>query len=122
MFRRYIRTYQLNKVEQLEEIAELIRKTLKNKSYTWIDSYEYRGWRPDSRTGERMEEVKTWYDDKTNPPEYGGFHVNDSYGVWGLMATADSTDRIEFFDNGIEMLLTTPAGKGAWWQIITDDE
>jgi hypothetical protein len=122
-FRNYKKTYILDNVENLQEIADNIKKLLEGKKYLWVDAYEYKRWRPEIRTDQIMKNVRVWYQESTTPPTYGGFSVNDSYGVWGMTTTKQWRDSISFFANGIEMNLHTPEGREAWWQIyILEDQ
>lgn len=81
-------------VDKVQEVADLILKTLDGKRYTFATFNEW-GHRLEVRTGQELNHkgstsgcaVSTYFDKETDPPRFGGFHVGDTYGVWGTLTS-----------------------------------
>jgi hypothetical protein len=116
-------------LENLDEVAGLFRQLLDGKRYTFVSAYEYRGWRPEVRMHQQVEPhnatdgqgISLWREDAATPT-YGGFHVVDTYGVWGLSCSVHEKPYVSFEYNKVTMELKTPAGKGAWWVVAVEGE
>lgn len=93
--------YGIMTIENVEAIAVRIKKMLTGKYYTFVANNFYSDYpRPEVHTSQQMEtdpargkDVQVWYDDKENPPRFAGFHVGDTYGVWGTSTHAREDDR-----------------------------
>lgn len=107
--------------ENIEDVANAILSILKGKNYTWTESYEYRGFRPETRVHQHLENgtggspMNVWHSKEIN---YSGANFCDTYGVWGIYPkcyVAFEHDRV------INIEMTTGAGKKAFWQITLED-
>lgn len=94
--------YGVQTIENTPEIVERLRKLLTGKRYTFVSTND--GFSPESRIGVTVrtdQELKngtngtpfsTWCDEGHDTPQYCGFRVCDTYGVWGVTTNASSTE------------------------------
>lgn len=74
-------------LENLEAVAERIRKLLAGQRYTWVSCNSgLRHYFPEVRTGQELRDrgVTTYRDEEAQYGPFGGITVPDTYGVWGL--------------------------------------
>jgi len=120
-------------LENLEEVAQLILEELEGKTYTFVAANEFFKYKPDVRTNQRLkdEPFSLYFDDNNDPPQFGGFHFSDSYGVWGLSTSQQEPDYDPSFDNPhvaiewdgtITMTHRAPAGNKIYWVISPQRE
>lgn len=101
------------------------------RRYTWVDVYEYSGWRPSVHTGQIAREAV-----RAGPADRPTVMVSDSSRVWSLaggIPTQPRTLKEEVDALGPSMHLTisnehlrvrlrTPEGKLAWWHLQLERE
>lgn len=77
-------------VKNIEQVADLLRKLLNGKRYTFVAAHESRGFKPEVRTNQKLNSsipgvansIRTYCNNEEGK-QFAGFLVNDSYGVWG---------------------------------------
>jgi hypothetical protein len=65
--------------------------------------------------------LSSWYDDKNNPPEFGGFHVVDTYGVWGCSTSKNEQPYLAFEWNQLTVEQKNGFGEELVWVIQVDN-
>jgi hypothetical protein len=136
MFEKFHGTLTL---ENLDKVAQMVLKTLDGKRYTFA-SFNELGHQLEVRTGQRLNHrgstsgcaVNTYFDKEQDPPRHGGFHVGDSYGVWGTSTSihADGYYYDPKFDNPyivitrdqIRITHRAPAGHMLWWIAAVEND
>jgi hypothetical protein len=71
-------------VENIEQVADLLRQLLVGKTYTFVTVNELFRYKPEVRTSQRLKpngDAITATKDETG--RFASFSVSDSYGVWG---------------------------------------
>jgi hypothetical protein len=74
-------------IENVPAVAGLIRELLAGKRYTFVACNEFFGFKPEVRTGQTLKPSRGKGDPVNcygETPDHAGFHINDTYGVWGL--------------------------------------
>lgn len=115
-------------IDNLEEVAAQVARTLEGHTYTFYTHNLFFG--PDhseERKGQRLapestvhkKAVWTWKNAHPDGNTYGGFHVSDSYGVWGASTFSDAT--IIFVDACICIFQTAGAGHRIEWTLRLED-
>jgi hypothetical protein len=117
-FRKLLAHYSLNDPSKVLEIEERIKKLLTDKEYLWVESYEYKDWRPDIHPKQRMTSISTYPGAKDSM----GLSVADYWGSWGFVLYEKKVGYIEFFSNGLQVYQLSIGNKGMWWQIYIEDE
>lgn len=123
-------------LDNLEDVAQKIYQKLKGQKYAF-SSVNMMGnennpgkliSRPELRTSQELNgEPSVYFDKEHTPPEYGGFHFSDTYGVWGLSTLIPKDGRdfkpyeipyivIEY--NKIQIIHRAPAGHVLYWTIV----
>lgn len=120
-------------LDNVKDVHDLLRAFLFDGSeprrFTWVDAYEYAGFRPRVRTGLRAEEVSFSVD------ELGcAIHVLDTDHSWGLHSRfrtqAEAREEGDPLAVGcwircearqLEVKLLTPEGKNAWWCVALEE-
>lgn len=77
-------------VNNVEQVADLLRQLLTGKRYTFVAVNEFYGFKPEVRTSQKLKPkinssnpINVYYDD-TGAKRFAGFSVSDSYGVWSF--------------------------------------
>lgn len=129
--------YGMLTIENLENVVDLLKQLLDGKKYTFVACNEFFDFKPEVRTGQMVDHkgatsgnaFSIWWDEKNNPPHYGGFNVGDTYGVWGCSTTA--TDEVKhdnenpyfvFEGNKVTITHKAPAGHLLYWVAAVEKE
>jgi hypothetical protein len=119
------RSYNLNDTKNIEPVAKRVKEILDGKNYIFLSCYEHLGWRPEIRMNQKMRNVTTWKNDGEED-KYGGFHVSDTYGVWGCMFVNDTNGKkqgyIALANNGLEVHNQNDFGQWYWWKVIVEED
>lgn len=81
--------YGMLTVENIEQVADLVRQLLVGRTYTFVAANEYRDYKPQVRTNQHMtrsnagDPVNVYYDESAEK-RFAGFSVCDTYGIWGV--------------------------------------
>lgn len=119
-------------VENIEEVAKLIFSLLEGKSYTFVSVNEIFRFKPESRSGQKLEKVSkkdkinVWYGENK---KYAGFNFEDTYGVWGcdthlrenIYDSKFENPYIEFNGNTITITHRAAGQNLIYWLIIIDE-
>lgn len=124
-------------VSNIEKIADLFKKLLDGKFYTFVSCREYSGFKPDVRTSQQLrpddnkdgKHYSVYYEEKTDAPKYAGFHFGDTYGVWGLSTNTDDptydhsykNPYIVFEWNKASIFHRAPNGGLLYWTIAVEN-
>jgi uncharacterized protein YoaH (UPF0181 family) len=74
-------------VENIEQVAEVLRQLLKGKKFTFVACHEDNNFIPKARTCQELrsingdDPISVYYDKESK--RFAGFNACDSYGVWG---------------------------------------
>jgi hypothetical protein len=112
----------------IEKVAKLIEEKLTGKTYAFVSVNELFNFRPDVRTNQKMHEdkpVHIWFDEDNDPPNFAGFNINDTYGVWGLSTSQKTNEYDPTFNapyvvieyNQIKMTLRNSNGNLIHWVV-----
>ena len=114
-------------VHNIEDVADRIWRVIEGKPYTFVANNEaHGGLRPEVRVAQQASKIRTWYEEEK---KFGGFHVDDSYGVWGCSTNAQDdayepageNPYIEITDTRIEIRHRAPAGHKLYWVIAVEE-
>jgi len=117
-------------VENIEYVAGLILELLSGKSYTFVSVYEYKGFEPETRQNQRLENGNNGSPLSVYKENgYAGFNFCDTYGVWclGTSNTDLSYDPtfarpyIVIEHDKVTISQRTGANKIAHWQITVNE-
>lgn len=126
-------------LDNLQEVAEKINEMLTGKKYTFVSVNMmgnksrpgYLTGRPDVRTSQTLKDKQAmsfWFDKEQDPPQYGGFNFNDSYGIWGCSVSANpgeepySNPYIVFEWTKVAITHRAPAGHLLYWTIALEKD
>jgi len=120
-------------VKNIEKVADMIYAVLKGRKYSFVDVYEYRRYKPETRLNQRLENgsngspLSIYFDDENR---YAGFNFCDTYGVWGCSTSNQdgqydpefNSPYIVIENNKITITQRTPEGRMCYWQMAVDYE
>lgn len=114
-------------VKNMPEIVDTIRSMLTNTTYVFVSTID--GKHLTVRPNQRLEPEKSrnsdpfsiWYEEGVDRPTYGGFHVNDTYGVWGAMTSEKEKPYIVFSHNQIQIEHKNGYGEPIVWIIAIQE-
>lgn len=114
-------------LENMPKVVEVICSMLDGKKYTFASSVG--GRRMDVRTDQSIDHEKAtsgdafsiWYQEAT-PPQYGGFHVCDTYGSWGASTNEKEQPYISFEHHQIRIEQKNGFGEKIEWVIALQDK
>jgi len=110
-------------VENIEEVSLKILDMLDKKKYTFVEVYEYKKYRPETRLHQELENgsngtsLSVWYSEDGT---YAGSIFCDTYGVWDLSTTGD--EFVSFSWGSILIEGKSPSGLYFYWQITVEHE
>jgi len=112
-------------IDNVQEVADRIRKLLEGKKYTFVTVNELRGFKPRVHTGQRLRKSSDAVSIHTDGQARAGFNVLDTHSAWGcttnlIEGTFDPEIHICFEQNnrdGDRMMITrqTEGGPKFFW-------
>lgn len=121
-------------LENAEAVADRIRSMIGDgQPYTWVAANEYFGYKPEVRTSQVASKVEFNQDLRlSDGTPWAHLTVVDTYGIWGLHATAaddaaaceaDKKDRtvLKFGYRKLTIDLYAPGGNHMWWVIALEN-
>ncbi|MFA6437280.1 MAG: hypothetical protein WC242_03885 [Candidatus Paceibacterota bacterium] len=119
----------------IDDVANLLQQLLTGKRYAFVAANEDRGFKPEVRTGQRLESdradkpsITVYRDDPGNT--FAGFNVSDTDGVWGCSTSLredeyDPTFKnpyIIFENDKVTIIHCAQAGNKLYWVIAVEPE
>lgn len=121
-------------VENIEQVADLLRRLLKGRQYRFVVTNEVFDFKPKVRINQELEpnkagdSINVYYD--KDEKRFAGFSVHDSYGMWGC-STSLQEERCDcgsknphfvFEWNKVTINHYAPSGHRVCWVIIVEDD
>lgn len=137
--------YGMLTIDNINEVVGQIKEVIDGKKYTFVAVNMYGNEQDpgrlvsqiDVRTSQEARHDKAkngetfivWFDEANNPPQFAGFNVCDTYGVWGLSTRTNSANYDYEFKNPylsidrnkVSISHRAPAGRILYWVIAVED-
>jgi hypothetical protein len=124
-------------IENTDQIVARLRRMLEGKKYTFVAANEFFRYKPEVRTGQRLDpkgckggDALMLFSDDVNG-KFKGFSVGDIHGVWGCTTTATNEHKHDNYNNPyfhfewdhtVTITHRAPAGHLLYWVVAVEGE
>jgi len=115
--------------ENVNDVARLLILLLKGEQYTTVVSYEYKNYRPEVRTCQKLKNGPGIVSDFSKESNFSYIHMNDSYGVYSFNTSVKDEKCSDFaspyfvFDvNKVTITMRTNAGSLSYVVFMVEDK